>query len=90
MASAPTPDPKSTQSYMDVAVDHCEILAIDDYCTSYSYEDGMNITVGKEFKSKEEVKNLVIDASFKACFDFKIIKSTKTLFLMKRVVKDCK
>ena len=90
MASAPTRDPKSIQSDIDVVVDHCEILAIDDCCTSYNYEDGMNITVGQEFKSKEEVKNSVIDASLKACFDFKIMKSTKTLFVVKCVVDDCK
>ena len=90
VTSAPTSDPKPTQSDMDVVVDHCEILAIDDCCTSYSYEDGMNITVGQEFKTKEELKNLVIDASLKACFDFKIIKSTKTLFVVKCVDEDCK
>ena len=50
----------------------------------------MNITVGQEFNSKEEVKNSVIDASLKACFDFKIMKSTKTLFVVKCVVDDCK
>ena len=90
MASAPTPDSKPTHSNMDGIVDHCEILATDDCCTSYSYEDGMNITVGQEFKSKEEVKNSVIDASLKVGFDFKIIKSTKTLFVVKCVDEDCK
>ena len=90
MASTPTPYLKPLESDMDVVVDHCEILATDDCCTSYSYEDGMNITVGQEFKSKEEVKNSVIDASLKACFDFIIIKSTKMLFVVKCVVEDCK
>ena len=73
MASAPTPYLKPLESDMDVVVDHCEILVTDDCCASYNYEDGMNITVGHEFKSKEEMKYSVINASLKACFDFMIM-----------------
>ena len=46
-------------------------------------QNGCIIVVETESKSKREVENFVIDALFKTCFDFKIIKSTKTLFVVK-------
>ena len=82
-------DDMTIRSNMGIEIDHCEILETNDCCTAYNYEDGLNVFIGEEFKSKEDVKNLVIDASLKACFDFKIIKSTKTLFVVKCVVEDC-
>ena len=63
---------------------------IDDNSVSFSFDDGMGIAVGQEFENKNEVKNLIIDASLKACFDYKIVKSTTKLFVVKCVVVDCK
>ncbi|XP_024018361.1 uncharacterized protein LOC112090682 [Morus notabilis] len=88
-ASAPTPDQEIL--YLDmVEVDHCEPLVVDDTCMSYSFDDSMRIAIGQEFASKTEVKNLLINASLKAYFDYNIVKSTTKLFVAKCVVSDCK
>ena len=89
-ASAPTPKRQRSCVEVDPVMDHCEPLAIDDSSVSFSFDDGMGIAVGQEFESKNEVKNLIIDASLKACFDYKIVKSTTKLFVVKCTVQDCK
>jgi len=88
-ASAPTPVQEIPHLDM-VEVDYCEPLAVDDSCMSYSFDDSMEIAIGQEFASKNEVKNLLIKASLKACFDYKIVKSTTKVFAVKCAVSDCK
>ena len=89
-ASAATPKQKPSCAEQDIVVDHCEPLAIDDGCVSFNFYDGMDIAIGQEFASKSKVKNLVINASLKAYFDFHIVKSTTKLFVVKCVVQECK
>ena len=78
-ASAATPKQKPSCAEQDITVDHYEPLAIDDGCVSFNFNDGMGIAIGQEFASKNEVKNLVINASLKTCFDFHIVKSITSI-----------
>ncbi|KAG7556797.1 MULE transposase N-terminal all-beta domain [Arabidopsis suecica] len=56
------------------------------------WEDGMNVTIRQEFENKQEVKDLVDKTAHKNCFEFIIVKSDTTLFVVKcsEVDKGCK
>ncbi|KAF4394579.1 hypothetical protein F8388_020404 [Cannabis sativa] len=56
----------------------------------FSFTDGSNLAIGQEFKNKDEVKLTLKDIAMKACFEMKIAKSTKSLYVMKCIYKSCK
>ncbi|XP_023641784.1 uncharacterized protein LOC111831497 [Capsella rubella] len=48
-----------------------------------AWEDGLNIKVGQEFGSKKTVQNLVELAGHKNCFEFDVIKSDLSRYVVK-------
>lgn len=48
----------------------------------YSFTDGTNFEIGQHFKSKDELKNMLLDAAIKNCFEMKIVKSCKKVFVV--------
>ena len=60
-------------------VDHYESLAINNGYVSFNFYGDMGIAIDQEFVNKNEVKNLVINASLKTCFGFHIVKSITSI-----------
>ena len=57
---------------------------------TFSFTDGSDLAIGQEFKNKDEVKFTLKDIAMKACFEMKIVKSTKSLYVTKCIDKSCK
>ncbi|KAF4357237.1 hypothetical protein F8388_000635 [Cannabis sativa] len=57
---------------------------------TFSFTNGSNLAIGQEFKNKDEVKFTLKDITMKACFEMKIAKSTKSLYVTKCIDKSCK
>ena len=48
----------------------------------YSFTNGTNFEISQHFKSKDELKNMLLDTAIKNCFEIKIIKSCKKVFVL--------
>ncbi|KAF4347063.1 hypothetical protein G4B88_019310 [Cannabis sativa] len=57
---------------------------------TFSFTNGSNLAIGQEFKNKDKVKFTLKDITMKACFEMKIAKSTKSLYVTKCIDKSCK
>ncbi|GMN49307.1 hypothetical protein TIFTF001_018473 [Ficus carica] len=56
---------------------------------SHSFTDNTNFRVVQEFESTDELKNNLQEATMKSCFEMKIVKSSKTLYVVKCVNEHC-
>lgn len=54
------------------------------------WDDGIDLAIGQQFGSKDEVKDLVDKAVHENCFEVNTVKSTPTLYLLKCRGQGCK
>ena len=103
-ASAPTP-PNRTNPSRTASVDidntespHLDMLdigtsgtALVEYASasSYSFLDGSDLAIGQEFASKIELQKILNEIALKGSFEMTVVKSTKTLYVVKCVDPQC-